>query len=315
MSAPGTSTRAARGANRRRMFARMIWRGALVRRGRALTALAAVAVAAAVATALFTLYIDAQVTLRSEFRRYGANVVVVEREGTSLPGDAAAQIASAAPGSTALPLAFVVARVDSGAPVVVVGTDLQRARQLNATWWSLTPAPSGSAGATAVPAIIGTRAAAALAADHSFAVSFAQKAISILPTEVLKTGGPEDSRIYIDLPAFREWTAVPVTTYEVAVPGSTAEIEAAVARLAQALPQADVRPVRQIVDAQAQVLGKTRAALLGSTLLVVITAALCMLATLVTWVLDRRRDFAVMKALGASEGLLRGFFAAGELKD
>jgi len=33
-------------------------------------------------------------------------------------------------------------------------------------------------------------------------------------------------------------------------------------------------------------------------------------ATLIGWVVDRRRDFAIMKALGASERLLTGFFAA-----
>jgi len=34
------------------------------------------------------------------------------------------------------------------------------------------------------------------------------------------------------------------------------------------------------------------------------------LATLIGWVFDRRRDFAIMKALGASERLLNSFFAA-----
>jgi putative ABC transport system permease protein len=34
------------------------------------------------------------------------------------------------------------------------------------------------------------------------------------------------------------------------------------------------------------------------------------LSTLIGWVFDRRRDFAIMKALGASEGLIGGFFAA-----
>jgi putative ABC transport system permease protein len=34
------------------------------------------------------------------------------------------------------------------------------------------------------------------------------------------------------------------------------------------------------------------------------------LATLTGWVFDRRRDFAIMKALGASERLISGFFAA-----
>ena len=44
--------------------------------------------------------------------------------------------------------------------------------------------------------------------------------------------------------------------------------------------------------------------------MIILTAALCVLATLIGWVFDRRRDFAIMKALGASERLVNGFFAA-----
>jgi len=76
------------------------------------------------------------------------------------------------------------------------------------------------------------------------------------------------------------------------------------------LPMADVRPVRQIMEGEANVLNKTRATLYASAALIVLTSALCVLATLMGWVFDRRRDFAIMKALGASERLVNGFFAA-----
>jgi putative ABC transport system permease protein len=81
-------------------------------------------------------------------------------------------------------------------------------------------------------------------------------------------------------------------------------------QLAQAIPAADIRPVRQIMEGEARVLGKTRATLLAAAALIIFTAALCVLSTLMGWVFDRRRDFAIMKALGASERLLNGFFAA-----
>jgi putative ABC transport system permease protein len=58
------------------------------------------------------------------------------------------------------------------------------------------------------------------------------------------------------------------------------------------------------------VLNKTRATVYASATLVAITSALCVLATLMGWVFDRRRDFAIMKALGAPERLVNGFFAA-----
>jgi putative ABC transport system permease protein len=50
--------------------------------------------------------------------------------------------------------------------------------------------------------------------------------------------------------------------------------------------------------------------LLAASIFIIATAALCLLATLTGWVLDRRRDFAVMKALGASQRFLASFFAA-----
>src|SRR5206468_1803084 len=91
---------------------------------------------------------------------------------------------------------------------------------------------------------------------------------------------------------------------------SPEEVTAMMTQISQAIPSADVRPVRQIVEGEARVLGKTRATLLAAAALIILTAALCVLSTLMGWVFDRRRDFAIMKALGASTRLLNGFFAA-----
>src|SRR5271170_3768222 len=64
------------------------------------------------------------------------------------------------------------------------------------------------------------------------------------------------------------------------------------------------------MEGDANVLDKTRATIYASARLVVLTSAFCVLATLIGWVFDRRRDVAIMKALGASERLVNGFFAA-----
>jgi hypothetical protein len=74
------------------MFLRMLVRAAVLRRGRATSALLAMIVAAAVATAMMNLYVDVQAKLRKEFRSYGANVVVVGKDGASLPPDALQKI-------------------------------------------------------------------------------------------------------------------------------------------------------------------------------------------------------------------------------
>ena len=76
------------------MFMRMLVRAAVLRRGRALSALFAMVVAAAVATAMLNLYVDVQAKLRREFRNYGANIVLVGKDGGSLPANALQRVES-----------------------------------------------------------------------------------------------------------------------------------------------------------------------------------------------------------------------------
>src|ERR1700675_4248946 len=89
------------------MFVRMLLRAAVLRRRQAASALLAMVVAAAVATAMLNLYVDVQAKLRSEFRNYGANVVIVAKEGQALPEDALDKVNSAIAGhGLAVPFAY-----------------------------------------------------------------------------------------------------------------------------------------------------------------------------------------------------------------
>lgn len=288
------------------MFLRTLVRAALVRRGRAASALLAMVVAAAVATAMMNLYVDVQAKLRKEFRSYGANVVMVGKDGASLPPDSIDKVEAVLGGrGVAVPFAYVVARTVSGQSVVVVGTDFERVQKLN-RWWSVSAWPS-----VAQEALIGMRALPVVSPDGKpFDLSFQGRTIHLSVAGTLQTGAAEDSRVYLPMSEFVAWSSVQPSTIEIAANGSAEEVNGVMSRLAGALPTADVRPVRQIVEGEARVLGKTRATLYAAAILIILTAALCVLATLTGWVFDRRRDFAIMKALGASERLVSGFFAA-----
>jgi len=324
------------------MFLRMLVRAAVLRRGRAVSALFAMIVAAAVATAMLNLYVDVQAKLRREFRNYGANIIVVgrdgsRRDGASLPSDALAQVDSVLAGrGIAAPFGLIVARTSDGQPIVVAGTDFERVKQLD-KWWSVSAWPQTTAArfgdmtyyenqnphpvaqnatrmghpASSSPALIGVRALAAVAPKgQAFDLSFQGHTLHVTPAGTVQTGAAEDSRIYISLADFVAWTGVQPSTIEVAASGSPEEVAGIMNQLTQAIPAGDVRPVRQIMEGEARVLGKTRATLLAAAALIILTAALCVLSTLMGWVFDRRRDFAIMKALGASGRLLNGFFAA-----
>jgi putative ABC transport system permease protein len=287
------------------MFVRMLLRAAVLRRGRAASALFAMVVAAAVATAMLNLYVDVQAKLRREFRNYGANIIVVGKDAASLPADALTRAETVVAGrGVVAPFALVVARTSDGQPLVVAGADFDRVRQLD-RWWSVSQWPS-------VPrqALVGVRALAVVSPKNQpFDLEFQGHTILVTAAGTVRTGAAEDSRVYLSLSDFVSWTGVQPSTIEVAATGSPEEIAAIMQQLGRAIPGAEVRPVRQIMEGEARVLGKTRATLLAAAGLIILTSALCVLSTLMGWVFDRRRDFAIMKALGASDRLLNAFFA------
>jgi len=260
-------------------------------------------VSAGVATALLTLYADLDAKLHKEFRSFGANVVVTAAANNTLPSDALAKVQQAAgPDAIAAPFAYAVATTDRGTSVVVAGTDFAAVRRLD-DWWQVPAWPSGTD-----DALIGQRAANFIADEHNLKLTFSGKAVTLHGAGRIKTGGDEDSRIYLPLAAMTAWTGVGPSAIEVQVPGGGPKVEAAITRLRQALPGVQVQPVRQLVEGESRIVDRTHALMYAAVLLIALTVAVSVLATLSASVLERRRDFALMKALGGSQLHLMGLF-------
>ena len=290
--------------SRRRLLLRLLIKAAWVRKDRAFTALVSVAVVATIATAALTIYGDLEGRLSLEFRGFGANVIFT----SVAPIDALklASIRNAAGGqSQVVPVAYAVATNRDKTPVVIGGTDIKTFRDLN-SWWS-----THSGAYTATGMLLGSRAADALSPKGgAFDLFYASRSIRVAPEIVFNSGSEDDSRIYLPLADFVALTGVQPTTALVRVEGRPQEIRAAIARLSASLPGIEVKPVRRITQAQAAVVGKTRSLVLAASAVVTVLIMLCMVATFTSSVLERRRDFAVMKALGASDRAVNGLFAA-----
>ncbi len=283
----------------------MLRRSLVHRRARSLSALVAMTVSAAVATALLTLYADLDAKLHKEFRGFGANVVMTAPMSAVLPPDALDRVRQAA-GSDAVAAEFgyAVATTDTGMPVVVAGTDFAAVRRLD-SWWQVDRWPSD---ADANVALLGQRAAQFVGNEHAVALTYAGRAVTLDGVGRIKTGGDEDSRIYLPLTAFTAWTGMGPSVIEVQVPGGASRIEATMVRLRQELPEMKVHAVRQLVEGESKIVDRTHALMYGAVLLIALTVAVSVLATLSASVLERRRDFALMKALGGSQRQLIGMF-------
>jgi len=289
------------------MYFRMLYRAAMLRKGQAVSALTAIIVAAAAATAMLNLYVDVQAKLRKEFRNFGANIVVQAKSQQGFTPDELQTIQSTVgEHGLAVPFSYAVARDEREQAVVVVGTDFDLVRKLN-PWWSVSAWPTAN-----VQALVGVRAERVLgSSEKPFVLAFEGKRLQLRQAGTVRTGAGENSRVYISLSEYQAWTGLHPTAFEIAASGTADEVNALLHKLQQTLPSADVRAVRQVTEGEANVLGKTRSTLLSCAAFIVCTAALCVLATLMGWVFDRRRDFAIMKALGASDRLI-AMFVAGE---
>ena len=277
-------------------------RSLIHRRARSLSALTALTVSAAVSTALLTLYADLDAKLHHEFRGFGANIVVTE--SSFEPGVLSAAQKAAGADANVAEFAYAVATTDRGTSVVVAGVDFPAVEKLD-SWWSVTAWPKDADGA-----LLGTRAADFIGNDKVVTLTFSGKTATFTNSGLLKTGGDEDSRIYVNLSTFRQWTSVQPSVLEIQVPGGAQKVDAAIANLRAALPGAVVAPVRQLVEGESKIVDRTHALMFGAVLLIALTVAVSVLATLSASVLERRRDFALMKALGGTEQQMMTLFLA-----
>ncbi len=287
------------------MFFHLLRRGLLGRGNRPLIAFIALTVAATMITAMLNLYYGLESKLNRDFRAYGANVTVAAPEGSVLPAGVLQKAQQIVPsGSLVVPFAFAIAHASDGSAVVIAATDFSKLQMLD-KWWLVSKWPTG-----ATEAVVGIKAQPHISSTNgAFDLNFAGRTQRLIEATTVKTGAEEENRIFVPLPTLESWTGVQPSLLEISVPGSREQINATIQQLQSTFPSLQVRPVRQLLEAQGAVITRMRSVMLASTLLITVTVALCVLSTLTSSVLERRRDFAVMKAIGSSQGTVSGLFA------
>jgi len=226
-------------------------------------------------------------------------------------------------GLAATPVLYVVVRVDRVATAssgkaqystdpdnaVAVGTDFAALRRLNPNWRLRAPMETLGLGTCA----IGVHLAAQLHVGVGDAIQLQTLGDSASETEegwrvfrvanVVSTGTSEDDQIFLPLTALQELASLlgKIGLVQLNIPGEPAEIEDVIRQLSQSFPGLEVRSIRQIVYSEGKVLGTLRGLLTSLTSIILIIISLCVTATVTSIVLERRKDIALMKALGAGD--------------
>ena len=307
----------------------MFWRlvSQLLRgsRGRLAVAMIAIVSGAAVISALLNLDLGVQNKLTQEFRTLGANIVISPASG------APAQISSAeAPSfmpagdvlqalrqlpsaqvAAAAPYLYIVAR-SQNIPVVVAGTWLDQAQQLDATWklegnWvaSREDASHCLAGRNVARRLH-------LAPGNSVELHYMDRSLQCSVAGIVDAGDNDDNQIFASLRAVQSLANLPgqIGLAQVSVAGSAQVVAGYATHLATVLPQYQVRPIRQVAEAEGALLGRIRLLIVSMVLLILILTALCVLATMAALAMERRKDVGLMKSLGGSISRIVGIFLA-----
>src|SRR5579872_1281796 len=114
------------------MFWRFVLAAVRFRRRRLLLAFSGLAVAATLATTLFSVYSDVERKMHREFRGYGANLVIAHPANADTVPLRAVSDAERL-GAVAAPYVYTVARIGNER-VVEVGVDFRRAAPLTGYW-------------------------------------------------------------------------------------------------------------------------------------------------------------------------------------
>ena len=211
----------------------------------------------------------------------------------------------------AAPYLYVIARA-ADTPVVVAGTWLDQASKLEPTW-KLEGAGIASRD-DETHCLVGRNVARQLhiAPGSPIELSYPGRTARLIVAGVVDAGDAEDNQVFVNLGVAQKLVGLPgqIQLVQLSVSGTAASIGDYSAKLASGLPGYDVRPIRQVTDAEGNLLSRTRLLIVSMALLILVLTALCVLATMAALAMERRADVGLMKALGGSISRIVGLFLA-----
>jgi putative ABC transport system permease protein len=306
------------------VFWRLVFRLLRGNSGRLTVAILALVSGSAVISGLLNLEFGAEYQLTQQFRTLGANVVIAPKADQPAPESALGgsglmsedavlnsvrQIAG--PNISFAPFAYVIARAGD-AQVVAVGTWLDQIRNLDPTWklegnWISSRDDQGQclAGRSAAKQLH-------LITGGRLKLQYLSRSAECSIAGIFDSGAAEDNQVFMSLLALQTLADLPgkITLVQLNVGGGPQAIAKTAGQLSEALPQLQVRPVREVTEAEGALLSRIRLLIVSMIVLILILTALCVVATMAALAIERRADIGLMKALGGSISRIVGFFVA-----
>ncbi len=292
--------------NRKKMYCRMVLSSLVRRRSRMLVALLAVVIGATVFLGMGSIYYDIPRQMGREFRSYGANMILVPSgAGASIDLATLDKARALVPEGKligATPFRYETLYYNMQG-LTVVGTDMEHARKTSPYWQIQGDWPKSDD-----EVMVGTDISenARLYAGTSVVFEFVPPEGKKFKKEfrvsgVLRSGGPEDGFVLMGMSSLERLMGRPglASVVEMSVAADAAELSALSETMAARLPEVTPRLVKRIMNSEATVLSKLQVLVYLVTAIVLFLTMIGVGTTMMTVVMERRKEIGLKKAIGA----------------
>lgn len=342
------------------MFLRILRKSLLKRKTRIFIAIISVIIGAAVTTALLSVSFDVSEKVGEEFRKYGANLLVVPESDTIDVGFPGVDFGSITEqryinesdlwkiktiywrnnvlGFT--PLLYQVVKISeehNQQDVVLVGTYFNKNVKIEAPyspddptffttgietispWWNVDGSwikdPDDNNGS-----MVGSNVAEKLDLNvgdnysiiysDTFENGFNKTEYNLTVTGIIHSGGNEDDQVFVNLHVAQNITSRndKVHTVQVSALCNACPVDTFAQEIEGKISNIEARTVKQLVNAEMNILGKIENMMFMVTIIALLASALGVMTTMTTNVIERKKEIGLMKSVGAENKKIVSLF-------
>ena len=313
---------------KRKMFFKMLVYSLIRRRSRIIIALLSIIVGATILSGLVTIYYDVPRQMSSEFRNYGANVILSPNTDDFITDIEIEEAINRIPSNSVegyTPYRYENTLVNN-MPVTMAGINFKSIEKTS-PYWSLNgrkPEKNGEV-------LIGKKVAntfdfsvgnkmvlktkekevtsdiEALITEDDFTydvdgIKYVDRELSLDIVGILETGGTEEEYIYLNYNdvSFITFSNRGYDLVELSISGTSDKLKSYVDLINSNSVSLNAKLVKRVTESESSVLTKLQSLVFIVTVVVLILTMICVATTMTAVIAERRKEIGLRKALGAS---------------
>lgn len=285
-----------------KMYLNMVIGSVIRRRSRLFVLLAALIICTATVSAIVNLYMDIDSKMKKELRAYGANIMIVPSNGEFMPKTMDKKIMGFfdrknIAGHSAYLYGFTKIENEK---YVITGVDSEQFRKLN----PYLKIDKGNIDLSGNKILAGKNVASKLYLEPNSNVTIGEqeRKNKFIVSGIVESGGVEDDHIFSNMENVGKiiGNKTSINAIYISYISDNKTITNIVSRVNKKFKEVDAAPIRRISQSEGKVLSKVSFLIMMVVVSIFVSTLFCAGITLMSMILERRKEIALKKAMGAT---------------